>query len=393
MKQVFCLLFFFQIGHAIADDVHKGRRAAMVENDIKGKGVNNRRILEVMLSTARHEFVPEESRRRAYQDTALPIGHGQTISSPYIVAKMTEQLEPRRTDRVLEIGTGSGYQAAVLSPLVKDVYTIEIVPELGQRAKQTLDGLGYKNVHTRVGDGYTGWPESAPFDKIIVTCSPENVPQPLVEQLVEGGHLVIPVGERFQQGLFRFTKTDGKLIRKRVESTFFVPMTGQAEDERKRKPDDTNLKMVNGGFERQTSDGEPQGWFYIRHGKLQRDAKSLEKLHCMRFDNTGNSTAQALQSIGADGSKVSELQVSFWSRGERIRTSLFAIQSSQLRIEFYNEDRKVCGEVDVPIPTGTYAWKQFLSKAAVPKNAKLAMIQIGLMGASGTIWFDDVKIK
>ena len=171
----------------------------MVDKEIVAAGVTNERVIQAMRDTPRHEFVPANQRQYAYLDMALPIGNAQTISPPFIVASMTQEIDPQPTDRVLEIGTGSGYQAAVLSPLVKDVYTIEIVEPLGRRATRTLKRLGYKNVHTRVGDGYKGWPEAAPFDKIIVTCSPEKVPQPLVDQLREGGLMIVPVGERYQQ--------------------------------------------------------------------------------------------------------------------------------------------------------------------------------------------------
>ncbi|MFN7628600.1 MAG: protein-L-isoaspartate O-methyltransferase, partial [Pirellula sp.] len=152
-------------------------------------------------------------------DIAIAIGESQTISSPYIVALMTEALQPKPTDKVLEIGTGSGYQAAVLSPLVKDVYTIEIVEDLGERTTALLDELGYSNVHCLIGDGFKGWKEHAPFDKIIVTCSPANVPEPLREQLKEGGLMVIPVGERYQQMLYLMRKKDGKLEKEALTPT------------------------------------------------------------------------------------------------------------------------------------------------------------------------------
>src|SRR5262245_29327016 len=177
-------------------------RKKMVEDVILGTGIQHPTTVEAMRKTPRHEFVARQFRDKAYFDMSLPIGSGQTISSPYIVAFMTQALDPQPTDRVLEIGTGSGYQAAVLSPLVKEVYTIEIVPELGRQAERTLKRLKYKNVFVKVGDGFQGWPEHAPFDKIIVTCSPEDVPQPLVDQLQEGGLMVIPVGERYQQTLY-----------------------------------------------------------------------------------------------------------------------------------------------------------------------------------------------
>jgi protein-L-isoaspartate(D-aspartate) O-methyltransferase len=150
----------------------------MVDKEIVAAGVKNERVIKAMRDTPRHEFVPIGNRERAYLDMALPIGSGQTISPPFVVASMTEAIDPQPDDKVLEIGTGSGYQAAILSPLVKDVYTIEIVEQLSTRATRVLKHLGYKNVHTRAGDGYKGWPEVAPFDKIIVTCSPEEVPKP-----------------------------------------------------------------------------------------------------------------------------------------------------------------------------------------------------------------------
>ena len=186
-------------------------RNRMVDEEIVAAGVKDSRVIKSMRETPRHEFVGSDSRANAYYDMALPIGEKQTISPPFIVAYMTEQLLPQPTEKVLEIGTGSGYQAAVLSPLVKDVYTIEIVKPLGERAARTLERLKYANVHARVGDGYQGWPENAPFDKIIVTCSPEQVPPKLVDQLREGGRMIVPVGERYQQTLYLFTKQDGKL--------------------------------------------------------------------------------------------------------------------------------------------------------------------------------------
>ncbi|MCA9266515.1 MAG: protein-L-isoaspartate(D-aspartate) O-methyltransferase, partial [Planctomycetales bacterium] len=188
-------------------------RDKLIRDEIVGAGVTEERVIQAMLDTPRHEFLPAAVRKWAYYDMALPIGDQQTISSPFIVAYMTESLDPQGTDTVLEIGTGSGYQAAVLSPLVKHVYSIEIVPQLGKRAAATLQRLKYDNVTVRIGDGYLGWEEHAPYDKVIVTCSPEQVPQPLVDQLREGGRLIVPVGERYQQTLYLFRKQQGKLAR------------------------------------------------------------------------------------------------------------------------------------------------------------------------------------
>jgi len=192
------------------------------------RSITNARVLAAMDCVPRHEFVPEQDRRRAYDDGPLPIGYAQTISQPYIVAFMTQQLELQPTDRVLEVGTGSGYQTAVLAELVREVYTIEIVVPLARRAEGDLNRLGYTNVHVRVGDGYQGWPETAPFDAIIVTCAPESVPQPLVHQLKDGGRMIIPVGHMGNQELVQLRKEGGKLERRAVLPVRFVPMTGEA---------------------------------------------------------------------------------------------------------------------------------------------------------------------
>ena len=193
------------------------------------RGIADERVLAAMRKVPREEFVPEKLRAESYDDHPLPIGHDQTISQPYIVALMTEQLRPRGTDRVLEIGTGSGYQAAILAELVADVYSIEIIEPLAQTAEVTLARLGYKNVHVKAGDGYKGWPEHAPFDAVIVTCAPDHVPQPLVDQLKEGGRMMIPVGGRGSQELFLLEKKAGKMERKSVTPVRFVPMTGEAQ--------------------------------------------------------------------------------------------------------------------------------------------------------------------
>ncbi|MGN1273718.1 MAG: protein-L-isoaspartate(D-aspartate) O-methyltransferase, partial [Thermoguttaceae bacterium] len=172
-------------------------REKMVQRELVRAGIRNPDVLEAMRSTLRHKFVPKNVRAQSYEERALPIGYGQTISSPFVVASMTEALNPQPDDRVLEIGTGSGYQAAVLSPLVAEVYSIEIVEPLAKQAQKTLKSMKYKNVFVRAGDGYKGWPEAAPFDKIIVTCSPESPPPALVKQLKDGGLMVVPLGERY----------------------------------------------------------------------------------------------------------------------------------------------------------------------------------------------------
>ena len=210
-------------------------REAMVREQIEARGVRTAAVLQAMRKVPRQEFVPESARRAAYDDCPLPIGQGQTISQPYIVALMTELARLTPESRVLEVGTGSGYQAAVLAELAAEVYTIEIVPELAHRAEGDLVRLGYKNVHFRIGDGYRGWPELAPFDAIVVTAAPEKIPPPLLEQLKVGGRLVIPVGG-YQQELKVVTRTAGGYREETSGSVRFVPMTGQARPERNGKP-------------------------------------------------------------------------------------------------------------------------------------------------------------
>ena len=205
------------------------QRQRMVDQQLKPRGIKNERVLAAMGKVPRQEFVPVEARVDAYHDGPLPIGYDQTISQPYIVAFMTEQLRPKPSDRVLEIGSGSGYQAAILAELVSDVYTVEIVEPLAKSANATIRRLGYKNVHLRVGDGYKGWPDKAPFDAVIVTCAPEKVPQPLVDQLKDGGRMVIPIGGRFAQQLYLLEKQNGQLKESATLPVRFVPMLGEGK--------------------------------------------------------------------------------------------------------------------------------------------------------------------
>ena len=203
-------------------------RQRMVRGQLMSRGVRDERVLAATSKVPREEFVPQDSRAASYTDQPLPIGYGQTISQPYIVAFMTEQLHPSSGDHVLEIGTGSGYQAAVLAELVAEVYSIEIIEPLAKSAEATLQRLGYKNVHVKVGDGYKGWPEHAPFDAITVTCAPDHVPQPLIDQLKEGGRMIIPVGGFGDQELYLLEKKNGELKRRAVLPVRFVPMAGEA---------------------------------------------------------------------------------------------------------------------------------------------------------------------
>jgi len=205
-------------------------RDEMVERDLSGRGIKSERVLEAMRLVPRHRFVPEEQRGAAYQDRPLPIGDGQTISQPYVVALMSELLDLKGGEKVLEIGTGSGYQAAVLSRLAAQVYTIEIISSLAARAQETLTRLDYRNISVKAGDGFFGWEEKGPFDAILITAAAEKIPQSLWRQLREEGRLVMPLGEpRRNQQLIRVRKVGGKQQIENVTAVLFVPMTGAVE--------------------------------------------------------------------------------------------------------------------------------------------------------------------
>jgi protein-L-isoaspartate(D-aspartate) O-methyltransferase len=392
------------------------QRNRMVDEEIVAAGVKDPRVIQSMRDTPRHEFMPVAMRKNAYYDMAVAIGNGQTISPPFIVAYMTEQLEPEPTDKVLEIGTGSGYQAAVLSPLVKDVYTIEIVKPLGQRAARTLHRLKYANVHAKVGDGFQGWPEHAPFDKIIVTCSPEQVPPALVEQLREGGRMIVPVGQRYQQMLYLFEKKEGKLNRIGLLPTLFVPMTGQAEEDRQVQPDPSHPGIANGGFEEivsgkqasgppaaQAPAGEnaqdqpppkPAGWHYQRQLLLEEAPDAPQGTRYATFSNSEPGRgAQALQGMAIDGRKVRELDVSLWVKGENLRPGQSEQQQPVLGIIFYDDNRAETGYTWVGPWRDSFNWQQVHEKLRVPSLAREAVVRIGLSGATGKISFDNVRIR
>jgi protein-L-isoaspartate(D-aspartate) O-methyltransferase len=215
-----------------AADLFQEQRTQMVREQLMTleRDIKNDRVLEAMRNVPRHEFVPPSMRERAYEDGPLPIGHGQTISQPFIVAFMTEAIDPKPGERILEVGTGSGYQAAVLAAMGAQVFSIEIVKPLGEEARETLKRLGYDKVQVRIGDGYLGWPEEAPFDAVIVTCAPENIPQPLIDQLKVGGRMIIPVGEEGgRQELYLLKKQADGLKKTSVLPVRFVPMTGKAQ--------------------------------------------------------------------------------------------------------------------------------------------------------------------
>ncbi|GAB4134561.1 MAG: protein-L-isoaspartate(D-aspartate) O-methyltransferase [Thermogutta sp.] len=379
---------------ARAQDIMTAMREEMVRRDLIDSGIRNPRVLEAMRTVPRHEFVPPAHRRSAYYDMALPIGFGQTISATFIVAYMTEQLDPQPQDKVLEIGTGSGYQAAVLSGLVREVYSIEIVEPLAIQAAETLRRLGYKNVFVKAGDGFLGWPEHAPYDKIIVTCSPEDIPQPLVDQLNEGGRMVIPLGERYRQTLYLMRKTNGRMVQEALRPTLFVPMTGEAEARRKIQPDPRNPTIVNGDFEEAANERrEPDGWYYFRQFELRSDNSAPSGKNYAHFSNTvPGRPARALQGFPLDGRYVRRINLSFWVRGEMIRPGATPQESATVTITFYDAQRATVGEWSIGPLLGTFPWQKRTVVVEVPPAGREAILGIGMLGAVGTVSFDAIEI-
>jgi protein-L-isoaspartate(D-aspartate) O-methyltransferase len=377
-------------------------RERMVRVSIEAEGIRDKRVLRAMRTVPRHEFVPASMRRFAYQDAALAIGHRQTISPPFIVAYMTETIAPRKTDRVLEIGTGSGYQAAVLSELVSEVYTIEIVVPLGRLARRRLRRLKYDNVHTRIGDGYKGWAEKAPFDKIIVTCSPEKVPAPLVEQLKEGGRLLIPLGERYQQVFHLFEKKQGRLVRTRLIPVLFVPMTGISESRRKVKPDPLRPRIINGGFELTekvpasllTSEpiDQPSGWYYRRQVVVPIGQAAVGQ-RCLELRNRDpGRLSQVLQGFPIDGRRIGRLEVTLSRRVKESKPGKRPGERPGMTVVFFDVTRRPIGERRVGNWSVSDEWVRTRQAVSVPARAREAIVRIGLGGAVGHMLVDDVSI-
>lgn len=376
-----------------AQDAFENLRRQMVTEVIEAEGISTPSVLNAMRTVPRHEFVVGTHRSRAYEDVALPIGSRQTISPPYVVAYMTDTINPQPEDRVLEIGTGSGYQAAVLGRIVKDVYSIEIVGALAKSAKKRLEKLGYGNVHSRHGDGYLGWPEYAPFDKIIVTCSPESVPEPLIDQLKEGGQMLIPMGQRYQQSFYLFEKKDGKLEQKRLVPTLFVPMTGESEDQRRIQPNPNNPQIFNADFELDTNgDGKLDGWHYQRQVEMSTD-KPMHGSTCLRFSNsTHGELSQALQGCALNGKAIGALNFSIWARTDEIVSGPGPTDRAAVVFHFYDSVRREISTQIAQQWRGTSNWQQARRRIAVPPTAKEMIVRIGLNGATGTLDLDEFQM-
>ena len=375
-------------------DRYANARERMVREDIAASGVTNTRVLESMRLTPRHEFVTTAQRPLAYFDMSLPIGERQTISGPFVVAYMTEQLDPKPTDRVLEIGTGSGYQAAILSPLVGTVYSIEIHDALGRRARSTLRRLGYTNVVTKIGDGFMGWAEKGPFDKIIVTCSPEEIPLPLIDQLVEDGIMIIPVGERYEQTLVRLQKRAGKLERTDLVPSLFVPMTGEAEERRAVLPNGVKPRLANSSFEACLPDSEtPTAWYYGRQEALLENGNSPDgRRHLLLKNSEPGRPAHIFQGFPIDGRSVRELKISYQVRVAGLGSGRIPAEKPGVAIRFFDERRARSTRLVAPLRILNSEWTLVTGSLLVPTWSREAILQVGLMGATGQIEVDKIQI-
>ncbi len=371
------------------------QRMEMVETAVKGAGITHPKVIRSIQQTLRHEFMPKNVWDQAYLDAGIPIGEGQTISSPFIVAYMTESLDPDREDRVLEIGTGSGYQAAVLSPLVDQVYSIEIVEPLGKQAAKVLKKLKYDNVYTKIGDGFKGWPQHAPFDKIILTCSPEEIPIPLKDQLKEGGLIVVPMGERHQQTLYLMKKVNGELERQPLRPTLFVPMTGVAEDNRQVFPDPSKPGILNGDFEQGVDDsGFVKGWYYQRKCDLNKDVLAPSGQHYVKFSNkVPGQFSWLMQGLAIDGREVSKIKLSTSVTCDNVAQGPHKGDLPLIAIQFLADDRSDIATEYIGPFQGTRAWKNYDREISVPVGAREAILRIGLFGATGTASFDNIMIR
>jgi protein-L-isoaspartate(D-aspartate) O-methyltransferase len=368
-------------------------RLRMVEQLQEDEGLHDERVLTAMREVPRHWFVPRRLQPMAYYDIALPIGRGQTLTPPSMVAGVVDRLDLEAPHKVLEVGTGTGYQAAVLSRLAGDVYSIEIEPALAHRARATLKRLGCQNVQVRTGDGYQGWPEHAPFDRIIVACSPETVPVPLIQQLREGGKLIVPLGTGYDQMLFLMTKTNGVLVREAVGPIAFVPMTGRAELDREQPLDALEPALVNGGFEVvQPSTARPASWYHQRQVKLVA-ADAPEGQRYAVFENaTPGRTSEASQALAVDGRQVRALALSGLARGSEIQRGTETRSRASVVLAFYDAHREPIGAAALGDWIGTFDWQPFEYSVEVPAASREAVLRVGLSGATGRLAVDGLRL-
>lgn len=371
-------------------------RRRMVSEEIEAQGIENERLLEAMREVPREQFLPLPKRKLAYLNVVVTFGDGQVILPPLVTAHLIEQLNPQKNDKVLVIGAGSGYSTALLSRMCREVDAVEIDPAIAKTAEEVFARLKFTNIKMRVGDGFEGWKEHAPYQRIIVECSPENVPQPLVDQLAEGGVLLVPVGDEFDQTMHLCQKENGKLTTLSLWPTLLLPMKGKAEELRSQSATPRDPALLNGGFEElvPSTKDVPASWAYVRQGRAIADSSCPEGSNSLSFINvTPGVAATALQAFPVDGKKISELAIACKIWGKEVRPGQNRQQLPRVEVRFFDEKRRLVGGDWMGGWNMTFDWVKKDHVFAVPRQAKFAVIRIGLGGAVGEIRFDDFKLE
>lgn len=371
-------------------------RRIMVNEEIAAQGIENQKLLEAMREVPRELFIPLHKRDLAYLNVAITYGDGNVILPPLVTAHLIEKLDPQKNDKVLVIGAGSGYSTALISRMSREVYAVEIDRAVATTAEETLRSLKYTNVKLRVGDGFEGWKEHAPYQRIIVECSPDSVPRPLVDQLAEEGTLLVPTGSEFDQTMYLCKKVNGELTTLSLWPTLLVPMKGKAEELRSHSGLLRTPSILNGGFEEivPSTKDVPTNWAYVRQGNVVEDSSCPEGSHALSFVNvTRGVAATAIQAFPVDGKNVSELTLACKIWGKDIRPGQNRQQLPRMEVRFYDEKLRYVGGDWMGGWNMTFSWVKKDHVFNVPRPAKFAVLRIGLGGATGEIRFDDIRLE
>lgn len=393
-----------------------------VENElVLQDGLENDLVLSAMMRIPREKFLPQNKKSGAYRDVAIPIGCSRMDYSPYITAYCISQLDPAPDDKVLEIGTGCGYASAVLSLLVREVHTVEFHATLSKKANQSLKKIGIKNVYGKIGDGFQGCPEQAPFDKIIVWGAVEDIPESLIDQLKEGGRMVVSVGEKYQQTLYLCRKKNGELKKETLPPTFFTSMPGEAESRRILLADPKNPSILGGDFEHYYGETRlPYGWYHVKNARILQGPDAPNGTNYMRFEvepeytivhdphemedsygeppeqfvPSAEKTAQIVQSFAIDGKTVSRVKFGVFLRAENIQPlDPQNPPKGTIVLAFYGEDREVLQCVQLASVYGSFNWKPFSTEIPVPRKTLEADLYIGLFQNAGRLDIDAVSLE
>lgn len=377
-------------------EAFKVAREKMVREELTAQGIKNDRVLRAMGQVPREQFLPLTKRKFAYLDMPIPIGEAQYMPPPLRTADLLEQIDPQPSDKVLVVGTGSGYGPGVLSRIVREVYAIEIVPELAREAAATFQRLKYSNITSKQGDGFAGWAEHAPYDKMLVECAPESVPPPLVEQLKEGGVLVIPVGEHFQQTLFKYRKQNGKLTVEQSRPTLFLPMIGKAKFLQTTDTAAQEPQILNPSFETEFEGDKnlPANWYFVKQAQVIEYPTAPNGKRVLWFKNeTPGHASIAIQGFACDGRKVKLLTITLNVKVKSVIRGQNLEQLPRLEIMYLNENNRAIHHDFIGPWFLTGDWTEQQARFQVPPQARAALIRIGLLGATGEAWFDNLRMK